>query len=121
MANMVELDRTVDFYCTVMEMLKLCEQRYRMNIYTIRYEDLVANFDENISNLLKFFDLRWEKELKDYQKTALSRGKINTPSYSQIVKPIYASASYRWKKYDQHLLKFKPKLSLWAQSFGYQL
>lgn len=121
MANMVELDRTVDFYCTVMEMLKLCEQRYRMNIYTIRYEDLVANFDESVSNLLKFFDLRWEKELKDYQKTALSRGKINTPSYSQVVKPIYASASYRWKKYDQHLLKFKPKLSLWAQSFGYQL
>mgnify|MGYP003321839894 FL=1 len=38
MANMVELGRTVDFYCTVMEMLKLCEQRYQMNIHTIRYE-----------------------------------------------------------------------------------
>ena len=121
MANMVDLNRTVDFYCTVMEMLKLCEQRYRINIYTIRYEDLVANFAENVSGLLAFFDLSWEKEIEHYQKTALTRDKINTPSYSQVVKPIYDSASYRWKNYNTHLLKFKPKLETWAQSFGYEL
>ncbi len=121
MANMVELNRIVDFYCIVMEMLKLCEQRYQMNICTIRYEDLVVNFDENISNLLAFFDLSWEREVKDYQKTALSRAKVNTPSYSQVVKPIYDSASYRWKKYEKQLLTYKPKLSFWAQSFGYDL
>ena len=92
-----------------------------MNICTIRYEDLVVNFDENISNLLAFFDLSWEREVKDYQKTALSRAKVNTPSYSQVVKPIYDSASYRWKKYEKQLLTYKPKLSFWAQSFGYDL
>jgi hypothetical protein len=92
-----------------------------MNICTIRYEDLVVNFDENISNLLAFFDLSWEREVKDYQKTALSRAKVNTPSYSQVVKPIYGSASYRWKKYEKQLLTYKPKLSFWAQSFGYDL
>ena len=92
-----------------------------MNIHTIRYEDLVANFEENVSRLLTFFDLSWEKELEDYQKTALNRVKINTPSYSQVVKPIYNTASYRWKNYESHLLKFKPKLSTWAQSFGYEL
>lgn len=121
MANMVELSRIVDFYCTAMEMLKLCEPRYQMNICTIRYEDLVANFDENVSNLLTFFDLCWEREVKDYQKTALRRAKVNTPSYSQVVKPLYNSATYRWKKYEKQLLTYKPKLLFWAQSFGYDL
>ena len=54
MANMVELGRTVDFYCTVMEMLKLCEQRYQMNIHTIRYEDLVTNFAEMFQVFWRF-------------------------------------------------------------------
>ena len=63
MANTVDLSRTVDFFCTVMETLKLCEQKYRMKIYTIRCEDLVVNFAENVSCLLAFFDLSWEEEI----------------------------------------------------------
>ena len=119
MANMVDLDRIVDFYCTTMEILKLCEQRYSINIHPIRYEDLVSDFIGTISTLMNFLELSWEDQLEGYQRTALSRAKINTPSYTQVVKPIYETAAYRWKKYEDHLQPHKPKLAHWINEFGY--
>ena len=119
MANMVDLDRIVDFYCTTMEILKLCEQRYSINIHPIRYEDLVSDFIGTISILMNFLELSWEDQLEGYQRTALSRAKINTPSYTQVVKPIYETAAYRWKKYEDHLQPHKPKLAHWINEFGY--
>ena len=121
MANMVDLVRIVDLYCTTMEMLKLCEQRYSIDIHPIRYEDLVTDLKETISNLLNFLELSWEDQLKGYQKTALSRAKINTPSYSQVVRPIYETAAYRWKKYEDHLQLHKTKLAHWINEFGYDV
>ena len=121
MANMADLDRTVDFYCTAMEILELCKQRYQLDIHQIRYEDLVVDFTGNISELLAFLDLTWEEQLKGYQKTAIARGKINTPSYSQVIKPIYDSAAYRWKKYEKNLLPHKKRLAIWAEAYGYSL
>lgn len=119
MANMVDLDRVVDFYCTAMEILKISQQRYPLNIHKIRYEDLILDFKTNVSSILTFLNLDWEKELTNYQSTALARGTINTPSYSQVVKPIYSSAVQRWKCYEQQLEPFKSKLARWIQEYGY--
>jgi hypothetical protein len=102
-------------------MLKLCEQRYSINIHPIRYEDLVTDFKGTISILMEFLELSWEDQLKGYQKTALSRAKINTPSYTQVVKPIYETAAYRWKKYEDHLQLHKTKLGHWINEFGYDV
>ena len=119
MSNMIDLNRIVDFYCLSMEILSLSISRYNLNIHSIRYEDLIVNFKAEISNLLNFLDLNWEDELKDYQKTALSRDKIYTPSYSQVVKPIYNTAAYRWKNYEEQLLPYKSQIEPWLKSFGY--
>ena len=119
MANMVELKRIVDFYDTSMSILKLSKERYSLDIYRIRYEDLVLDFEENVTSLLTFLGLEWEEELRNYQKTALAREKINTPSHSQVVKPIYKTASYRWKNYEKYLNPFKRQLEPWLRDFGY--
>jgi hypothetical protein len=44
---------------------------------------------------MNFWELSWEDQLKNYQKTTLSWAKINTLSYSQVVKPIYETAAYQ--------------------------
>ena len=119
MANMIELERIVDFYDVVMGILKFSEERYSLDTHRIRYEDLVLNFEENVSNLLIFLDLKWEEELRNYQKTALARDRIYTPSSSQVIKPIYQTASYRWKHYEEYLEKHKARLAPWIQRYGY--
>ena len=44
-------------------------------------------------------DLKWEERLRNYQEAAFKRGMINTPSYSQVVKPLYTTSINRWKNY----------------------
>ena len=94
MANMVDLDRIVDFYDTTMSILKLSNERYALNLHKIRYEDLVMDVQKNVSTLLSFLDLRWEQGLLNYQKTALAEQAIHTPSYSQVVEPIYKALPF---------------------------
>ena len=119
MANMIELERVVDFYDVAMSILKLSEERYSLDIHRIRYEDLVLDFEENVSNLLNFLDLKWEEDLRNYQETALAREKINTPSFSQVIKPLYQTASYRWKHYKEYLEEYRTQLAPWIQEYGY--
>ena len=119
MANMVDLDRIVDFYCVAMKIFKLSQERYGLNVHWIRYEDLIEDFETATTNVLEFLGLEWERALLNYQATALVRPKINTPSHSQVIKPIYKTASYRWKHYEKHLEKYKPQLSLWIEEYGY--
>jgi hypothetical protein len=42
MANMVELDRIVEFYCVAMETFKICRAKYNLNVHQIKYEDLLG-------------------------------------------------------------------------------
>ena len=119
MANMIELDRIVDFYDVANSILKLSEERYSLDTHRIRYEDLVLDFEGNVSSLLTFLDLKWEEKLRSYQNTALARGKINTPSYSQVIKPLYKTASYRWKNYEEYLEPYKSRLAPWIKEYGY--
>ena len=116
---MTELETIVEFYDTAMSILKLCEKRYLLETHRIRYEDLVLDLEVNVSSLLTFLGLKWEEELRSYQNTARARARINTPSSSQVIKPLYKNALYRWKNYEEHLGQFKTKLGPWIEEFGY--
>ena len=119
MANMVDLDRIVDFYCVAMDTFHLSQGRYGLDVHRIRYEDLIEDFEAETTSILRFLGLEWESELVNYQATALARRKINTPSHSQVIKPIYKAASFRWKHYENHLEKYKSKLAPWFEEYGY--
>jgi len=119
MANMIRLERAVELYDTAMSLLQLSEDRYSLETHRVRYEDLVVDVESTISSLLHFLGLKWETDLKNYQKTALARGRINTPSSSQVIKPIYQTASYRWMCYEEFLRQQKTQLAHWIQEYGY--
>ena len=88
--------------------------------YSYTFGTIIDNlFDQNVSDLLDFLGLKWEEELRNFQKTALARGRINTPSSSQVIKPLYKTASYRWKHYEEYLEQYKTRLAYWIQEYGY--
>ena len=119
MANMVDLDRIVDFYCIAMETFKICRVNYNLNVYEIRYEDLIKNFQKESEACVQFLNLQWEPEMVNYQDTALKRGRINTPSYSQVVQPIYKDSQYRWLNYQKYLKQYLDQVKPWISEFGY--
>ena len=119
MVNMVDLDRIVELYNKVMSTFKTCRDRYNLNIHEIKYEDLLDDLNGEISPLLKFLDLEWEPQMRNYRKKALKRGRINTPSYSQVVQPIYRHAKYRWINYKKYLDKYFNQIDPWINEFRY--
>ncbi len=120
MANMVDLERIIDFYCVTMETWRLSQKRYDLNFHMIRYEDLVVNMPNEIEKLLRFLGLEWEENLNEYQKTAIERGQINTPSYSQVVQPLYKDATYRWKNYQTYFEAYNDRIQPWIELFDYE-
>lgn len=121
MGNMLELDRIVELYCNAMTLWELSHERYALDAKIIRYEDLVLNLESEVTKLLMFLNLKWEPGLADYKTTAERRGRIHTPSYSQVVQPLYTTASYRWKSYRNHLEKYFERVTPWVEKFGYEL
>ena len=119
MVNMVDLDRIVDFYCIAMEIFRTCRANYSLNVHEIRYEDLTNNFQKESEAVVQFLNLEWEPEMEDYQASALKRGRVNTPSYSQVVQPIYKDAQYRWLNYRKYLEQYLPEIRPWILEFGY--
>ena len=91
--------------------------RYELNVHEIKYENVVEDFTKETEALLKFLNLKWEAEIKNYRNTALKRGRINTPSYSQVVQPIYKDASYRWTNYQKFLKPYLDQVEPWISKF----
>jgi len=58
MANMLDLDRIVEFYCIAMETFKICRANYNLNVHEIRYEDLTNNFQKQSEAVVKFLNLQ---------------------------------------------------------------
>ncbi|MDA9949630.1 tetratricopeptide repeat protein [Paracoccaceae bacterium] len=119
MANMVDLDRIVEFYCQSMETFEICKNDYNLNVHSVKYEELINDVTGETTTLLNFLGLDWEGHMEDHANTARKRVKINTPSYSQVVEPIYKTAKYRWLKYERYLEKYVQRVDPWIRKFSY--
>ncbi len=119
MANFCTLGETVALYAKTMDIWQMYRDQLPLNVHTIRYEDVVDDFDGQVRALCEFLQVPWEEGLREFSSRALDRGRINTPSYEQVSKPIYREARYRWERYRKHLEPFLPALQPYIERFGY--
>ncbi len=121
MSNMLELADIVTLYDQVMDIFFMSVDTYSLDIHVVKYEELIGNMETVVSNILEFMDLQWDEGVLQYQKTALTRDEIRTPSYAQVVQPLYKNAAYRWLNYSKELETCKPVLKKWVRKFRYQM
>ncbi len=119
MANFFSTARGATAYDAVMDLWVHTTKFSPLDIHSIRYEDVVSDFDQSIHDLLAFLDLPWEEDVRDYAKRARSRGRIDTPSYHQVTEAIYTRARYRWRTYENELAPVMTTLAPWISRFGY--
>ncbi len=119
MANFVDLDSTSKFYNQVMTLWEQYQSLFKINYHFIKYEDLVRDFENNISKLLNFLDLEWSDEVNKFHEKVKNRGKISTPSYNQVNKKIYSKSIGRWKNYEIEFQKVLPLIQPWIKNFDY--
>jgi tetratricopeptide (TPR) repeat protein len=119
MANFLNLEQSAKLYAAVMELCSVYRQKLDIDLHVVKYEDLVQDLEGTCKPLIRFLGLEWDDNLHNYQKIALQRGSINTPSYSQVVQPLYTRASGRWTHYRKQMEPVLPVLQPWIEAFDY--
>jgi len=118
MINFLNWKDTLDFYNKVLDLFEFYEKEADLNMHIVKYEDVVLNFNSKIRELLEFLNVDYEKNLEKFYITARNRKDISTPSYSQIINPLYKTSINRWKNYID--VK-NPELALkrWIKKYDY--
>jgi tetratricopeptide (TPR) repeat protein len=119
MANFLSLEDGARFYDRVMGLWQHYREVLPLKVHTVGYESLVTAFEETLAPVLDFLGLGWDEAVRDHAQTALARGRISTPSYQQVTRPLYTEASGRWRRYGDHLEPVLAILMPWAKRFGY--
>tara|TARA_Y100000996_G_C22545079_1_gene651485 strand:+ start:830 stop:2431 length:1602 start_codon:yes stop_codon:yes gene_type:complete len=119
MSNFYNLEDASEFYDLVMNLYEKYQENLNLNLHIVKYEEVVNDFDNSLKKILKFLNLNWNDELRNFHLTASKRGIINTPSYNQVNKPLYNQSIFRWKNYSEKLTNVSFKLEKWLKKFEY--
>ena len=118
MANFNNLNDASNLYNEIFSLWDQYNKIFSLSYKTIFYEDIIYKFDSTLKNLLLFLELNWEENIRNFNQTALLRNKINTPSYSQVIEPLYSKSISRWKRYGEMQI-IEKKLNYWIKKFNY--
>lgn len=116
----VSLESTTALYTRMMTTWLAHSTATQLPVYTLRYEDLVADMPRCMHELLDFLGLPWDERILGYAQRAKTRGRISTPSYSQVVEPIYRKAIGRWQRYAHYMEPHLSTLDPFVDRFGYR-
>ena len=119
MVNFFDLEQTAAFYVKTMRLWQTTQRMVPVRFHTVRYECLVEDLESEVRRVLDFLELEWNPRVLQYADHARGRGRIDTPSYHQVVQPIYDHAKYRWRRYENHLAPVLGVLAPFVESFGY--
>lgn len=81
-------------------------------VLEVRYEEMVAEPEENIRRIIDFTGLPWDEACLKFHE---SERVVTTASNAQVRKPVYTSSVARWKNYEKHLGPLIAALGPWAR------
>mgnify|MGYP001490479664 CR=1 FL=1 len=121
MKNFLSIDSGAYLYNLVMSLWNIYTKNFSVNFHTIKYEDLVLNFEKETKKVFKYLELEWKDNIKDFHITAKNRTDISTPSYDQVTSPIYSRSISRWNNYEKRFENAKKYLDKWVKKFNYNI
>ncbi len=119
MASFFSLDDAANLYVQVMDSWQRYADVLPLSHCQIRYEDLIMDVPGESRRLLDFLGLPWDDAVLAHREHAIKRSAINTPSYHQVVQPVYQRAKYRWKRYEEKMAGVMPLLQPFIERFDY--
>ncbi len=95
--NLTELGQ---YYRSYSDLMKHWHKVLGTWYYTVDYEKLICDPQEETRQMLNFCELKWEDQVLEFYH---SKRQVETASATQVRQPIYRSAINRWQKFDGHL------------------
>ncbi|HET7649486.1 MAG TPA: sulfotransferase [Gammaproteobacteria bacterium] len=118
-ANFLTLEQSASVYALVMDMWLAYQRLFHLDIHTLRYESLISNKQQALADVFQFMGLSGAETDIDHVTHAKKRGRIYTPSYHQVVQPLYSDAMERWRRYRAYFEPVLPLLRPYIERFGY--
>ena len=87
------------------EVKKGLEYRNHDNVYTIKYEDIINNYDREIKSLCSFLDLKEIDTIIDWHENTTVR---SNRAWAGEVKPLFTGSVEKWRnpKYESRVKQF---------------
>jgi tetratricopeptide (TPR) repeat protein len=82
----------------------------------VRYEDMITDLESSSKATLEFLGVNWDPAVLNFHR---STAPVTSPTYEAVAKPIYQSASGRWKNYESQLQPVLPILQPVIETWGY--
>lgn len=117
-ANFPTPEHTTELYAAVMDLWLVQRERLNLDMASTRYEDLIQDFEGELRRVVDFLGLPWDEAALDPAASARERF-IVSPSYDQVVQPLYDSSIGRWRHFRAHLEPHLETLKPYLTAFGY--
>ena len=118
--NMTSLEDATSLYDEVMSLWQFYQQAFSLNTCPVQYESLVTDPEATVRAVTSFLGIAYQESMLDFPRTALSQDRISTPSYSQVVQPIYARSISKWQHYRNHFPSGSLRqLAKWVEAQGF--
>ena len=96
------------YYSLYFDLMNFWKSKYKKNIFDVNYENFVNDFENNSKKILNFLDLKWEDQIKNYDKNMRP---VTTASFQQVREGIKKNTSLAWKKYSNYLKPMQETLN----------
>jgi tetratricopeptide (TPR) repeat protein len=117
-ANFLSLERTVTHYVNLMDVWLAVRQWEGFAWIETRYEDTVANLEQEGRRVTDFLGLPWHQEQAQFHEKS-SKKQMYSPTYHDASQPIYTRSVARWRAYEKHLGPVQHILEPYCRALGY--
>ena len=115
------LDSTARTYAQLMDWWHEQQARVNLSVLEVRHEDLVDEPVATLRSVFGFLRLPVVDGLED-RLDAAQPGRIRTPSYAQVTRPLNRAGVGRWQRYRAHFsAQALDLLAPWVRRLGYSL
>lgn len=118
MYHFLTLKGAARFYGAVMDLYLRARDALGLTLMEVRYEEMVSDMETVTRRLTHFLDLPWEETMLSYYEHARHR-RIKTPSYAQVVEPVYKTSVSRWLRYRHLMAGAETLLEPYVRALGY--
>jgi tetratricopeptide (TPR) repeat protein len=120
-AHFFDIGDAARFYADTMAYWQRASQDLPLNIFNLRYEQLIATPEVALRRLLLELELPWQDAVLSGHSQRAREVRSNTSSYHQIAEPLYDRSVERWRRYQSQMQPILERLAPAADRFGYSL
>jgi hypothetical protein len=115
----LSLEGTVKQYASAMGLWLELRPRLPDQWMEVRYEDVVDDLPRVARATLDFLGVPFDEKVLKFDEHARTKW-VKSPSYADVVKPVYRSSVGRWQNYQKHLEPYLAGLDRFLKEFNYR-